>query len=184
MDAFCAVKLDGVLLAVGNRVTVDAATAPQRPQKEFYMALILRCLTANQYRYNALVYCAEDKVIVQVGLSNVLLDSVQEEMSSTKKADMMNAIKNVRLSNFQIAQRKSAAAERDAKQARVMAKRQGKETKAAEKTAEKEKKEKKEKEKEEKEKKEKEEKEKKEKEEKEKKEKEEKEKEKKEKEKK
>ena len=39
-------------------------------------------------------------------------------ISSADKADMMNAIRNVRLANFQIAQRKSAAAEKAAKQAR------------------------------------------------------------------
>eukprot|EP00900_Chrysochromulina_parva_P006390 jgi/Chrpa1/15752/Chrysochromulina_OHIO_Genome00026249-RA len=133
LEAFCTVKLDGVTLALGNRVTVDAATAPQRPKKEFYMALILRCSMANQYRYNALIYCAEDKVIVQVGLSNVLLDTVQHEMSSKDKADMMNTIRNVRLANFQIAQRRSSAAEKDAKQARDEARRKNKEARMAEK---------------------------------------------------
>jgi hypothetical protein len=133
LEAFCTVKLDGVTLALGNRVTVDAATAPQRPQKEFYMGLILRCLMASQYRYNALIYCAEDKVIVQVGLSNILLDTVQPEMSSADKADMMNAIRNVRLANFQMAQRKSAAAEKAAKQARDDARRKNKEARTAEK---------------------------------------------------
>jgi hypothetical protein len=48
LDAFCAVKLNGgVTLALGTPVTCDAACAPQRPRKEFYLALILRCFTQN-----------------------------------------------------------------------------------------------------------------------------------------
>ena len=63
MDAFCAVKLNGgVTLALGTPVTCDAACAPQRPRTEFYLALILRCFTQNQYRYNALIY---DNILCQ-----------------------------------------------------------------------------------------------------------------------
>ena len=48
-----------------------------------------------------IIYCAKDKVILQVGLSSVLMNTSQHEMPSTDRAVMMDALRKVRLANFQ-----------------------------------------------------------------------------------
>jgi hypothetical protein len=72
LEFFSGVVFENVSLEIGNKVMVHAAIAPQRPARDFYVAMFIKCLHNKQYRFNALIYCDEDEQVVQVGMASVL----------------------------------------------------------------------------------------------------------------
>ena len=90
LEFFSGVAFENVSLEIGNKVLVHAAIAPQRPARDFYVALIIKCLHSKQYRYNALIFCDEDEEVVQVGMASVL----KVEPEETAPAHVMVKIRS------------------------------------------------------------------------------------------
>ena len=91
---------------------VHAAIAPQRPARDFYVALIIKCLHSKQYRYNALIFCDEDEEVVQVGMASVLKVEPEETAPAHVMVKIGQALRNSSLSLMdpKVAQQKGTRA--------------------------------------------------------------------------
>jgi hypothetical protein len=112
LEFFSGVVFEGTMLEVGHKVMVHAATAAHRPSNDFYVALIIKCMHNKQMRYNALIFCAEDDAMVQVGMSSVLKVDPEETADAHVLAKIGQALLggSVKLTDPKSAQQKGVRA--------------------------------------------------------------------------
>ena len=128
LEVFTGVVLKDRTMSMGAKVFAAVACSPQRPKEEFYLAAIMRAKKGMQYHMNAVVYCAEDKATVQVGLSHV----EQLKADSMDIGDIVSALPRHRLRDFKSIKQASLRAHKEREQADI---RKEREVKAAEREA-------------------------------------------------
>lgn len=109
VELFHGVILKDRKMMMGAKVFARVACSPQRPKNEFYLAAIVRARKVNQYYLNAIIYCAEDKSTVQVGLAH--LEHLKGDDISI--GPIVAALPHHRVRDFKSAGQASGRAEKD-----------------------------------------------------------------------